>query len=98
VHVQSRASKLSFTDILKRLATTPETDPTFISKKVNLHCLTLASTIPNPTQSFFHSCLQLLVSAEEALFRYSQQADTPQLWELERAAYGRSKKAALSTK
>ena len=33
--LQTRASKLSFNDVVKRLASTKEDDPTFISKKVS---------------------------------------------------------------
>ena len=32
--LQARASRLSFNDIVKRLAATEESQPTFISKKV----------------------------------------------------------------
>ena len=33
--LQARASRLSFNDIVKRLAATEESQPTFISKKVS---------------------------------------------------------------
>ena len=35
MHLQARASRLSFNDIMKRLAATEESQPTFISKKVS---------------------------------------------------------------
>jgi len=52
MYMQARASRLSFNDIVKRLAATEESQPTFISKKV-LPCpatccspLTLTMTAP----------------------------------------------------
>ena len=46
--MQARASRLSFADILKRLAALPSTDPIFISKQASYH---FCSVVRLPEQS-----------------------------------------------